>query len=451
MIFSSLKEANMELKRKFYDWLLEWKKKHKNECLLVKGARQIGKTYIIEKFGKEQYESFFEFNFLLDPDASELFEGSLKAEDLYTKISAYDATRRLIPGKTLIFLDEIQECANARTALKSFAIDGRYDVIASGSLLGIKYKSKKDILKRMPKSIAVGYERQVTMHSLSLEEFLWARGVLSENLQILRGYFDRREVVPGVINERFSQYVREYMIVGGMPAVVKAFVSCGDFGPVQEEQEKILAAYIDDIHKYADKTDVPKIENCYRAIPRTLAKDNRKFKFSEVEKGGSERKFGESVEWLKDAGLAPMAENITVPELPLSANVREGWFKLYVSDIGLLASLYGLETKKLIFSGKFSGNAKGGMYENLIAGILQRNGFPLYYYKTLDGSREVEFIIEKDGGTVPVEVKAHNGSTVSLNETLAMKHVAYGYKFVDGNVGVSGKKITLPHYMAMFI
>lgn len=441
----------MELKRKFYDWLIEWKNSHRNECLLVKGARQIGKTYIIEKFGREQYESFFEFNFVLDSEASELFDGSLKADDLFAKISAYDPTKRFIPGKTLIFLDEIQECANARTALKSFAMDGRYDVIASGSLLGIKYKIKKDIEKRVPKSIAVGYERQVTMYSLSFEEYLWARGVLPENLDTLRGYYERREIVPDVINERYLRYIREYLIVGGMPAVVKAFVAKGDFGPVQDEQEKILSAYIDDIHKYADKTDVPKIENCYRAIPRTLAKDNRKFKFSEVEKGGSERKFGESVEWLKESGLAPMAENVTVPELPLSANVREGWFKLYVSDIGLLASMYGLETKKLIFSGKLSGNAKGGMYENLIAGMLQRNGFPLYYYKTLDGSREIEFVIEKDGGIVPVEVKAHNGQTVSLNEVLLKKQVVYGYKFVEGNVGVMGKKITLPHYMAMFV
>ena len=236
-----------------------------------------------------------------------------------------------------------------------------------------------------------------------------------------------------------------------MQAVVKAYVECGNFGPVQEEQEKILAAYIDDIHKYAEKVDVPKIENCYRAIPRILAKDNRKFKYSEVEKNGSERKFGESIEWLKDAALAPLAENVVVPELPLSANVREGWFKLYLSDIGLLSALYGLETKKLLYSGRLAGPAKGGLYENFVAGALQRKGYPLYYYKTLDGSREVEFVIEKDGGVIPIEVKATNGATVSLDETLLLKGVVYGYKFVDGNVGVSGSKITLPHFMCLFV
>jgi len=441
----------VELQRKFYQRLLDWKANHRQECLLIKGARQIGKTFLVEKLGHEAYESFFEFNFVLDPAAVDIFSGSLRAEDLLTQISAYDGTKRLIPGKTLIFLDEIQECPNARTALKAFALDGRYDVIASGSLLGIKYRSKKRREKAEPKSIAVGYERQMTMHSLDFEEFLWAKGVLPESIETLRGYFVRREPVPEALNERYGRYLREYMLVGGMPSVVRTYVESGDFSPVQAEQEKILAAYIDDIHKYAEKVDVPKIENCYRAIPRTLAKDNRKFKFSEVEKNGSERKFGESVEWLRDAALAPKAENVLVPEIPLTANVREGWFKLYVSDIGLLSALYGLETKKLLFARKLSGNAKGGLYENLLAGVLERKGYPLFYYKTLDGSREVEFLIEKDGGVVPIEVKASNGATVSLNEVLGLKNVPYGYKFVDGNVGVMGKKITLPHYLSMFI
>lgn len=441
----------MELKRKFYEFLREWKSSRRQECLLIKGARQIGKTFLVEKLGREEYESFVEFNFVLDPTACDIFTGSLKADDLVTKISAFIGRQRLIPGRTLIFLDEIQECPNARTALKSFALDGRYDVIASGSLLGIKYRSKKMREKAEPKSIAVGFERQMTMYSLDFEEFLWAKGVDADVIKSLKGFFDCREVLPAVLNDRFGGYLREYMLVGGMPAVVKAYVESGDFGPVQEEQEKILAAYIDDIHKYAEKVDVPKIENCYRAIPRTLAKDNRKFKYSEVEKNGSVRKYGESIEWLRDAALAPMCENVTVPEVPLSANVREGWFKLYMSDIGLLSALYGLETKRLLFTGRLTGNAKGGLYENLIAGILERKKYPLRYYKTIDGSREVEFVIEKDGGVVPIEVKSSNGATVSLDETLKMKGVVYGYKFIEGNIGVVGNKITLPHFMAMFL
>ena len=440
-----------EFRRKIYDRLVQWKATKHHECLLVKGARQIGKTFIVEKFGREQYESFIEFNFILDPDACSIFDGSLKAEDLYRKISAYDATRRLLPGRTLIFLDEIQECANARTALKSFALDGRYDVIASGSLLGIKYKNKKSRDRHEPKSIPVGYERQVTMHSLDFEEFLWARGVTEEAFGVLRGYYERREVVPDAVNRKYSDMLKEYLIVGGMPAVVGAYVESGNFGPVQEEQEKILASYVDDIHKYADTTDIPKIEACYRAIPRLLAKENRKFKYAEVEKGGSERKYATSVDWLCDASFASRAVNVTVAEMPLNAQIRDGWFKLYLSDIGLLSALYGTETKGLLYSGRLVGNAKGGLYENLIAGMLERKGIPLYYFKNEEGSREVEFMVERDGGIVPVEVKASNGSTLSLNEVLERPQVSYGYKFVDGNIGVSGKKITLPHYMAMFI
>ena len=440
-----------EFRRKFYDWLVQWKTSKRQECLLVKGARQIGKTFIVEKFGREQYESFIEFNFVLDPEACSIFEGSLKAEDLYRRISAYDATRRLLPGRTLIFLDEIQECPNARTALKSFALDGRYDIVASGSLLGIKYKRKKARASHVPRSIPVGYERQVTMHSLDFEEFLWAKGVTEEAIAIQRAHCDRREPVPDAVNRRYAEMLREYMVVGGMPAVVKAYVEAGDFGPVQEEQEKILASYVDDIHKYADTTDIPKIESCYRAIPRLLAKENRKFKYAEVEKGGSERKYASSVDWLCDASFATRAQNVSTAAVPLNANVRDGWFKLYLSDVGLLSALYGTETKGLLYSGRLVGNAKGGLYENLLAGVLERKGIPLFYYKTEDGRREVEFALERDGGIVPIEVKASNGATISLNEMLERPDVPYGYKFVDGNVGVSGKKITLPHYMAMFL
>lgn len=441
----------MELRRKFYERLLLWKKTKRQECLLIKGARQIGKTFMVEKFGREQYESFVEFNFVLNPDACSIFDGSLKADDLYRKISAFDATRRLLPGKTLIFLDEIQECPNARTALKSFAIDDRYDVIASGSLLGIKYKNKKMRDRCGPKSIPVGYERQVTMHSLDFEEFLWARGVTEEAIDVLRGYFRRREPVPEAVNRKYSSLLREYLIVGGMPAVVKSYVEAGDFGPVQEEQEKILASYVDDIHKYADAVDIPKIEACYRAIPRLLAKENRKFKYAEVEKGGSERKYATSVDWLCDASFASRALNVTSAEVPLNAQTRDGWFKLYLSDVGLLSALYGTETKGLLYSGRLKGNAKGGLYENLIAGVLERKGLALFYFKNEDGSREIEFVIERDGGIVPVEVKSSNGATISLNEALENPQVPYGYKFIDGNIGVSGKKITMPHYMAIFL
>lgn len=439
----------IELKRAFYNFLLDWKSAKRSECLLVKGARQIGKTFIIRKFGKENYTNYLEINFIFNPEFISAFDGSLKAEDVFSRLSAIDQTLRFEAGKTLLFLDEIQECPNARTALKTLAVSNRCDVIASGSLLGIKYGKTK--LEKVPKSIPVGYERQVTMHSLSFEEFLWALGYDGARIDYLRGYFERREMVSEAVNARFLQLVREYIVVGGMPAVVKRYLETRHFGDVQIEQELILDACRDDIHKYADKNDIPKIEACYQAVPRILALENRKFKYSEVEKGGNARKYLENVNWLNAAHLTSQAECVNTPEVGLSAYVREGWYKLYFSDVGLLMARYGALAKRQVLDGSLSGSMKGGIYENLIAGILERNGFPLYYHKTESGDTEMEFVIETDDGVIPVEVKSQTGATQSLNKMLRRATIPYGYKFTSGNVGVSEKKITLPHYMAIFL
>ena len=437
----------MELKRKFYDFLVNWKKQKHQECLLVNGARQIGKTYIIEKFGRENYESFIELNFALQPEFCSVFEGNLDVRGICERLTAIKRDVKLIPGATLIFLDEIQDCPNARTAFKPFALDGRYDVIASGSLLGIKYK--KDKVKKTPRSIPVGFERQVTMHSLSFEEYLEAKGFGKESLQILKRSFAERETVPEPINEHYHRLLREYAVVGGMPAVVSAFMDRGHYGEVQDLQEALVKEYIADIHKYADKTDIPKVENCFRAIPRILAKENRKFKYAEVEDRGTARKYLSSVEWLKDAHIATFAECVNVALTGLSGYVKEEWFKLYLSDVGLLCSTYGMGVKREILADTLKGCVKGGIYENLIAGILERNGFPVRYYR--NGATEVEFIVETSDGVVPIEVKASNGSTVSLDRLLESDDISSGIKLTGGNVGVAGKKLTFPHYMAMFL
>lgn len=439
----------IELKRKFYDFLLHWKMDKKQECLLVKGARQIGKTYIIRKFGHENYDEFVEINFVLNPEYMSVFEGNLESEQIISRITAIRPDVRFEAGKTLLFLDEIQECPNARTALKPLATTSRCDVIASGSLLGIKYK--KSQLRKVPRSIPVGYERQVTMHSLSFEEYLWAQGYDDERLAYLRGFFERREKVPEAVNERFHQLLRDYVVIGGMPEVLAGFLGNHHYGDVQSVQEKILSAMIDDIHKYADKTDIPKIENCYRAIPRILAHENRKFKYSEVESGGSSRKYLDSVAWLNAAHLSSQAECVNTLEVGLSSYVRDGWFKLYMSDVGLLMAQYGMLAKRQLLDRTLAGSVKGGIYENLISGILERNGFPLYYHKSESGDIEMEFVVETNDGVVPVEVKSTNGATQSLNKLLKRQTIPFGVKLTDGNVGVVGKKVTLPHYMAMFL
>ena len=438
----------VELKREFYNTLKDWKRTKGRESLLVKGARQIGKTFIIEKFGRENYASLVSVNFISSPECIAVFDGSLDAGGIYAGLSAIFPEARFIPGDTLLFLDEIQECPNARTAMKFLAQDGRCDVIASGSLLGIKYRRKPE---RQPKSIPVGYERQMTMHSLSLREFLWAKGYGDGQIDMLRGFFEKREKVPVAINERFLALTREYIVVGGMPEVVKGYVGSPHFGEVQRTQEKLLASTIDDIHKYADAQDVQKIELCYRAVPRLLAKENRKFKYSEVDRLGSARKYLSCVEWLKDAKLASFAECVEAPLAGLAAYVKEGSFKLYLSDVGMLCSLYGMLVKRQILDGSLSGSMKGGVYENLVAGILERNEIPLRYLSKDGGRLEMEFLVETEEGIVPVEVKAQTGATRSLDKLLEEKSIPFGYKLAGGNVGVAGRKITLPHYMAMFI
>lgn len=437
----------MELKRDFYNFLVRWKAEKRQQCLLVNGARQVGKTYIIEKFGRENYESFIEINFVFDPDFRSVFEGSLDVRSICERMTAIRGDVKIVPGNTLLFLDEIQECPNARTAFKPLALDGTFDVVASGSLLGIKYKKGRK--EKTPRSVPVGFERQVMMHSLSFDEYLAAKGFGEESLSLVRRCYDRREIVPEVVNQRFHGLFREYAVVGGMPAVVSAFMEHSHYGEVQALQEALVGDYVADIHKYADKTDIPKVENCFRAIPRILSKENRKFKYAEVEDRGTARKYLASVEWLKDARLATLAECVNVALPGLSGYVKEEWFKLYLSDVGLLASTYGMLAKRELLADTLTGSVKGGVYENLVAGILERNGFPIRYYR--NDSVEIEFIVETDDGVVPIEVKSSNGASRSLDRLLENPSVPYGIKFTNGNVGVSGKKVTLPHYMSMFL
>ena len=439
------------LQRKIYQYLLDWKANKQRECLLIKGARQIGKTYIVQQFGAAEYESFIEINFVRYPSLKEIFEGDLDASEIYKRMTAHLPGIRLIEGKTLIFLDEIQRCAKARTALKFLAEDDRFDVIASGSLLGLHYGQDDDDEVDEIESVPVGYERQVVMYSMDFEEFLWAYGYGEDTVSYLRSFFTSLSKVPEDINARFESILREYIVVGGMPEVVDAFARHKDFGEVQSIQEKILAAYDDDIALHAKGAEKVKVRACYNSLPKQLARENKKFKYSEVEKKGTARKFGDSVTWLADANLAHLCYNVYEPYLPLSANGKENEFKVYVNDTGLLMARYGMQTKLAVLTGKIMGNAKGGIYENLISEMLVKRGYSLHYFKTVDSTMEIEFLIERGGGVVPVEVKAGNTSTPSLNRFIEQFHPSEAYKLVDGNVGVTGGKITLPHYMAMFL
>ena len=438
------------LKRKLYDELLKWKNENKEECLLIKGARQVGKTYLVRKFGEAEYESFIEINFHMQGSLKVIFENDLSSEEICKRITANIAGSRIIPGKTLIFLDEIQKCSRARTALKFLAQDNRIDVIASGSLLGLAYGRDDDKEVEEVESMPVGYERPLMMYPLDFEEFLNAYGYDSETIEYLHGFYNSKEKVPSELNDKFSQIFLEYLVVGGMPEVVVDFVENKDFGQVQQIQEKILASYADDISQHAKGSEKVKVRKCYDSIPRQLARENRKFKYSEVESKATSRKFGDSVQWLHDANMVYLCQNVSVPELPVKAYEKENEFKLYINDTGLLMALYGFETKKALLNGTLKGAAKGGIFENFVAEALVQNGYSLHYYKPDDNS-ELEFVIEKDGEVVPIEVKAGNTATKSLNRFIEEFKPENAFKLISGNIGQSDNKITLPHYLTMFI
>ena len=438
------------LRRKLYDALLAWKKEERKECLLVKGARQVGKTYLIRQFGKKEYESFVEINFHEQKSLKVIFDGDKTAEEIYKRLTANVPGVKLIPGKTLIFLDEIQKCSGARTALKFLAEDGRYDIIASGSLLGLSYGKDDDREVEPIESIPVGYEKPIMMYSMDFEEFLWAYGYTDETIAYLKSFYTKKEKIPTDIQVKFESLLREYLVVGGMPEVVASFAEYKDFTKVQEIQDKILASYADDISQHAKGAEKVKVRACYDSIPRQLAKENRKFKYSEVEHKATARKYGDSVQWLRDANMAYMCYNTTIPMLPLKAYEKENEFKLYIADTGLLLAMFGFATKQALLNGNLKGFAKGGIYENFVAQTLVRNGYTLHYYKPNDYS-ELEFIIEKDGEIIPIEVKAGNAITKSLDSFIKEYAPSAAVKLISGNVGIADRKFSIPHFLATFL
>ena len=442
------------LKRKIYDELLRWKGLRREEkikkCLMIKGARQVGKSTIVREFGKAEYRSFLNIDFFRQPTLKQIFDGELTSGEILKRIIAYVRDFTFIPGETLIFLDEIQCCGNARTAIKFLAEDPRFDVISSGSLLGLTYGEDDDENTEIPSSIPVGYETQLTMYSLDFEEFLWACGYDGEKIEILRSYYLTGETVPSAIHEKYESLFREYMIVGGMPEVVADYVLHQDFNRVDRIQRDILAEYRDDIAKHAKGKEKQFVRACYDAIPKQLAKEQKKFQYSTVEKGQTRRKYGGSVQWLSDSAMVLSCFNIRQPYLPLMANANEEQFKLYINDTGLLCCMYGFETKQAVQNDSNMGNARGGIYENVIAECLLKQGYTLYYYKP-DRTHEIEFLIEKEGKVVPIEVKAGNRFTPSLNQYIDTYVPAMALKLTNSKNGKAGVKETLPHYMVMFL
>lgn len=439
------------IKRKMYKYLINWKQKKDKSALIIKGARQVGKSYLVREFGRNEYEGYIEINFLKNPLYKNIFKGDLSAEEIFKRLSAYIPNLKIIPFKTLLFLDEIQVCAEARTAVKFLVEDGSVDVISSGSLLGLSYLEDDDKNVTEPTSLPVGYEEQITMYSLDFEEFLWAKGYNDDAIAYLKDFYISNKEVSKELNDKYLELFKEFMIVGGMPEVVQTFIDTNNFQEASKIQGKILADYQDDISKHAKGQEKIKVRQCYDSIPKQLAKEYKKFQYSVVEKGKTSKKYGGSIKWLCDSSLVNKCSNVNEAYIPLLAYEMDDQFKLYLNDTGLLLYLYGPETKLAILNNTLKGNAKGGIYENIISESLLKRGYKLYYYKTQNSSMEIEFVIEKNGEVIPIEVKAGNDSTPSLNSFINKYHPKVSYKFVNGNVGFLEGKKTLPHYMVMFI
>lgn len=427
------------LKRKIYEKLKMWRKNRGDECLLIKGARQVGKTYIVKQFGKKEYKNFVYINFYENENYKNIFEGNLNVKDIYNKMSLYIENFKIIDNDTLIFLDEIQFCPKARTALKFLAMDRRCDVIATGSMLGIHYKEIN--------SIPVGYEKQIEMTSLDFEEFLWAMGIDNNAINTLKEMFNENKKIDENINEKYFEYVNDYLIVGGMPEVVNDFAKNRNYQTTYEIQNKILKSYRDDVLKYADNVEKNKILKCFDSITLQLAKENTKFQYKTIERNGNSKKYANSVEWLCNAGIIKKCYNVRVPEKPLKAFYELDNFKIYMIDIGLLTCLYGLQIQLDLRKLGIKNTGKGGIFENLVFDMLNKQGKELFFYKNSANSQEIEFLFEGADGVVPVEVKSKNGKTISLNNFIEKYNPKVAYKVIYGNLGMINKKKTIPYYM----
>lgn len=435
------------LQRKIDIILKEWKANNDKKPLVIKGCRQCGKTFSVRNFAFQNYDNVIYINFMEMDEYNIAFEKSRRIDDIILNITTIMEDKvKFEAGNTCLILDEIQECPEARASLKFFKLDGRFDVIATGSLLGVKGYGHSRA------SIPVGYETIVNMYPLDFEEFLWANGIPITAVDKLRECMENVTPVPEAIHNRMRQLLLYYTIVGGMPEVVQSFVSTKNMQTVLEIQRNIIDQYEDDMLKYADDSDKPRIRECFESIPKQLAKENKKFQYSLVRKGGKASQFSGSLQWIEDVGIICRCHNLSITELPLDGNAVDDVFKVYMVDTGLFVSMLEDGTQLDILRGNLFGY-KGAIFENLIADIFTKMRRKLYYFRK-DSGLEVDFVIRYDGECTLIEVKASSGNVKSTKTILAHPekyHVHRAIKLGDVNIGQSGQMIILPLYMAFLL
>ena len=435
------------LKRKIDDFLLKWKADNDRKPLIVKGCRQIGKTESIRHFAKVAgYDSFIEINFVKDEKYKKIIVDGYTASAIIKNISLLDPSKRFIDGKTLIFFDEITEFPDIATSLKFFKEDGRFDVICSGSMLGVNYKKIE--------SNSVGYKTDYEMYSLDFEEFLWAKGykedVIEDMLLHMKTFTPFNELEMSVYHGIFLDYV----VLGGMPAVVKDYIQKGTFEGSLDTQHQLIADYKEDIRKYAQGVYQTRILNVFNSIASQLAKENKKFQISKVGKNARFRDYRGCAEWLVDAGIVNACYCLNDVELPLSGNCDTDKFKLYFCDTGLLVSLLDEESQEDLRANKNLGVYKGALYENIVSEALVKTGYKLYYYKKENATLEEDFFIRSANNLIPVEVKAQGGRSKSLRTLISSdkySDIAYGFKLSANNIGYSEQIYTFPYFCTFLL
>lgn len=436
----------MYLKRKIDEFLVQWKNNKDRLPLIVKGARQIGKTESINHFAKKYYSNIVYINFVLEPKYKTILSDGYDADSIVKNITLLDTKKKFIKDDTLLIFDEIQEYPDIATSLKSFKVDGKYDVICSGSLLGIHYQKIH--------SNSVGYKTDYEMYSMDFEEFLWAKGYDDTQIADLLKHMILQKPFGQTQFEVYKKLFLDYCILGGMPAVVRQYIETNSFSNTLEIQNQIRLDYEEDIRKYAQGLEQTKIASVYRNIPVQLAKENKKFQYNKLGKNARSREYTGCIDWLKDAGVISICYCLHFPELPLKGNYDENKFKLYYPDTGLLISTLDEEAQDDLRANKNLGIYKGALYENFVAEAFLKQGLGLYYYKKENATLEEDFFVRTKDVLIPVEVKANKNSSKSLNQLISHKNysdIHYGIKLGDNNIGFENNIYTFPYFCAFLL
>ena len=427
-------------------FLDNWKSEPDRMHLIIKGARQVGKTESIRQFAKKNYKSVIEINFALQRQYKDIFNDGFEVDNIIKNITLHDPSLNIIPGDTLIFFDEMQDCVSCATSLKAFNQDRRYDVICSGSLMGINYGEIE--------SNSVGNKEDYEMFSMDFEEFLWAKGYSEKQIRMYFQHLLKTEPLSDTEYNVMLANFREYIVIGGMPAIVSRFVTSNNYSGTLKMQRQILLDYEEDITKYAQGLDKGKILNIYRMIPVFLGKENKKFQISKVARGARNRDYIGTVDWLNDAGIVNICYCMDVPELPLKGNYDPSHYKLYFRDTGLLVGSLEDEVQKDLRDNKNFNTYKGALYESIVADMLVKQGYKLYFYKNDKGTIEMDFFVRDADSLIPVEVKANDSATASLNKLISEERfsdIHYGIKLANRNIGFNGKFYTIPYFLAFML